>query len=68
MIIVRIAMGACTAGVTVLRAFEPCPPSGKRDIEPTRPNHRVSPSADLVSESTLRRSIAEGPTREHLIL
>jgi hypothetical protein len=25
----------------VLRAFQPCPPSGKPDIEPTLPNNRV---------------------------
>jgi len=25
----------------VLRAFQPCPPSGKPDIEPTPPNDRV---------------------------
>jgi len=25
----------------VLRAFQPCPPSGKPDIEPTSPNDRV---------------------------
>jgi hypothetical protein len=24
-----------------LRAFQPCPPSGKPDIEPTPPNDRV---------------------------
>jgi hypothetical protein len=25
----------------VLRTFQPCPPSGKPDIEPTPPNDRV---------------------------
>ena len=30
----------------VLRAFHPCPPSGKPDIEPTSPNDRVWPEAD----------------------
>ena len=31
----------------VLRAFQPCPLSGKPDIEPTSPNDRVCPSADI---------------------
>jgi len=45
----------------VLRAFQPCPPSGKPDIEPTPPNDESDPDRTSVRSAFYSRSQAVRP-------